>query len=214
KFTRLMLPIIMVIVEADVVAEAAPPQLVARETVMWPGTMIPKAGKPEPVAFTKLTPATPLLGAVATLSFTVTPTAVAHEEELSKATHETRSASRTRLLSDSAALSLAQDRRLLASANDATPAALRIQDEGSGTAPLDGASVALMITLSPSCIIPPPPEPKRVAVKPGRMLGGEESNNIRAVGLKTPVRVASTGIGLVPPMGISPPSQEIPSSDK
>ncbi|HEX6894816.1 MAG TPA: hypothetical protein VF146_06065, partial [Bryobacteraceae bacterium] len=86
----------------------------------------------------------------------------------------------------------------------------RIMVLGSGT--VDAVPVvALMIAKSPSFRAAPGPELTIVDVKVERMLSVDPSFNVIEVGLNVPVKVASVGLGLEPPMAMVPPLKDSPS---
>jgi hypothetical protein len=86
-----------------------------------------------------------------------------------------------------------------------------IHVEGSGVVTLLPV-VALIIPMSPSTSVG---LSETVVVNVGRMDTGAPPEFSEIVsGLKSPVRVAETGMGLVPPMGMAEPSKDSPSGDK
>lgn len=193
----------VLMLDADVEADTAPPQLVASETVTLDGAMV-ALENPEPVTLTFVIPATPALGEVAEFSLMTAEAEVARDALSIATTQESKITIRPAVGKN--ALILFRQCTWRVSKMPTRPVIRRNRYPGSGT------EVPLMTAKSWSCKVVP--ELDRIeAVKLGANAKGTvgESNSVTAVGLNIPVKVAWVGWGLAPSIAMTLPSKDKPS---
>ena len=83
---------------------------------------------------------------------------------------------------------------------------------GSGTA--GGAAGAALISAKSPSLNAVGEDARMVALNEGAIISIVPSLSVMAVGLNMPVKVASVGRGLAPPMGMGPPLKEKPSAER
>src|SRR2546430_16646078 len=190
--TRLVEPSMVVMLSAKVEVTTGPPHVPSHETTMLLGVIMP-ARKPEPVALTLLTPATPVLGIVLAFNFTDVTAQEVSGKSITQQTQKAVFNTRFGLVANLAvALVLLRVPRHRNSRRPPEAVANNTHVLGSGTGGGPPAGLAAITAKSPSFRFSPA-EGKILAVKPALMFAVEPSLSATVSGLKSPVKIASMG---------------------